>query len=146
MKRRYAGGQKNEFLAAQSVHILVVDDEPAIRDLLTLTLSAEGYLVDVAADGEEAWQATHTRRYDGFITDLKMPEHGGQEFWERLNASDKSLARRVIFMTGDTASHESRGFIPASGRPLIEKPFDLVELQLEVRRLLEGASAGAQND
>lgn len=146
MKSRYARGQQNEPLAPQSVHILVVDDEPAIRDLLTLMLSAEGYLVDVAADGEEAWRATHTKRYDGFITDLKMPEHGGQEFWERLNARDKSLASRVIFMTGDTASHESRGFIPASGRPLIEKPFDLVELQLEVRRVLEATSASDKND
>ena len=139
-------GSKGGPPGAGSKWVLVVDDEPAIREVLARTLSAEGYLVDVAADGEEAWQATHTRRYDGFITDLKMPKHGGQEFWERLNAKDKSLARRVIFMTGDTASHESRGFIPASGRPLVEKPFDLVELQLEVRRVLEGTSAGDQND
>ena len=138
--------KKNKPHSSRSVRILVVDDEPALRDLLTATLSLEGYLVDVAADGEEAWQATEMTRYDGFITDLKMPQHGGQEFWERLNAKNKNLARRVIFMTGDTASHESRRFIPASGRPLIEKPFDLVEVQLQVRRVLEAASAGDQND
>ena len=138
-------GPKNEPPGPYSVHILVVDDESAIRNLLTKMLSAEGYLVDIATDGEEAWQATHVRRYDGFIADLKMPGLGGQEFWVRLKKRDKNLASRVIFMTGDTASHKSREFIPASGRPLIEKPFDLVEVRREVRRVLEAVAGGEQD-
>lgn len=122
--------------------ILVVDDEPAIRALLRKALSDRGYLVDVAADGEEAWRAVQAKRHVGVIVDLKMPGLAGQQFWERLEASDKKLVPKVMFMTGDTASHESRGFVAATGNPLIEKPFDLVEVLRVFQRHLEAGSGG----
>ena len=122
--------------------ILVVDDEPAIRALLARALSREGYVVDVAADGEEAWRTIQTRYHVGAIVDLKMPGLGGQEFWERLEMLDTALVPKVIFMTGDTASHDSRDFISATGNPLIEKPFELVDILRVVQRHLEAGSGG----
>ena len=122
--------------------ILVVDDEPAIRALLARALSQEGYLVDVAADGQKSWRMIQTKRYVGAIVDLKMPGVGGQKFWERLETLDERLMSKVIFMTGDTVSHESRRFVAATGNPLIEKPFDLVGVLRVVQRHLEAGSRG----
>lgn len=124
----------------QGKRILVVDDEPAIRALIARALSQEGYLVDVAADGQKAWRMIQIKRYVGAIVDLKMPGVGGQEFWERLKTLDERLMSKVIFMTGDIVSHESRGFVAATGNPIIEKPFDLVEVLGVVQRHLEVGS------
>ena len=56
----------------QSKHILVVDDEPVIRALLSRVLSRVGYIVDVANEGSSAWDLISQRRYDAIIVDLKM--------------------------------------------------------------------------
>lgn len=135
-------GSISEPSSTSSKRILVVDDEPAIRAMLTRALSQEGYLVSVASDGEEAWRAVQAKRHVGVIVDLKMRGLGGQQFWERLETWDKRLVPRVIFMTGDTARYGTRAFIPATGNPLVEKPFDLVEFLRVVQRHFEADSGG----
>ena len=112
---------------------------------MTPTLSWEGYVVDIAADGEEALRAIQRKNYDGLITDLKMPKLGGQGLYENLGLMDRGLARRVVFMTGDTASLESRAFIAATGNSLIEKPFDLAEVLRQLRNALEAEPSGARD-
>ena len=57
--------------------ILVVDDEPAIRHVMTLSLVQSGYHVDAAEDGEAAWQALQAKHYDLLITDLMLPDLEG---------------------------------------------------------------------
>ena len=138
-------GPRSESPGLWSKRILVVDDEVAIRDLLVRTLSGKGYVVDIAADGEEALRAVQRKNYDGLITDLKMPRLGGQGLYENLELMDRGLARRVVFMTGDTASPESRAFIAATGNSLIEKPFDLAEVLRQLRNALEAELPGARD-
>ncbi len=123
---------------SRHTRILVVDDEPVINDLLARALVTEGYLVDVVVDAEEALSSVQERSYDGLITDLRMPGTDGQELYGRLKKIDKALARRVIFMTGDTATHRSRAFVMGTGNPLIEKPFDLGDLRQQVREHIGG--------
>lgn len=135
-------GSISEPSSTSGKRILVVDDEPGIRAMLQKVLSDRGYLVDVAADGEEAWWAVQAKRHVGVIVDLKMPGLGGQQFWERLETLDERLMPKVIFMTGDTASNSGRAFIAATGNPLVEKPFDLVELLRVVQGHLEAGSGG----
>ena len=138
-------GPKSQVPDHRREHILVVDDETAIRSLLVRALSQEGYLVDVAADGEEAWQALQERYYDGVIVDLRMPRLGGQELYDRLVSMNRGLARSVIFMTGDTVTGAIRDVTKLTGNPLIEKPFDVAQVKREIRRVLETELASDHN-
>ena len=120
----------------QSKHILVVDDEPVIRALLSRVLSRVGYIVDVANEGSSAWDLISQRRYDAIIVDLKMPGINGEVLYRRIHEVDQLQASRVIFVTGDTVGHESRNFVADTGNALVEKPFDLLELQRLLQSML----------
>ena len=117
--------------------ILVVDDEPHIRDLLDRSLTRERYTVDLAEDGEEAWRKVKDRSYDCVITDLKMPGMGGQQFYRLIKGLDRGLAQKVIFITGDTISSDSRQFISEVDNPVLTKPFLMSELRQQISQVLD---------
>jgi two-component system NtrC family sensor kinase len=123
--------------SANPQHILVVDDEPAIRDLLAKALATEGHEVDLAEDGEEAWRKVQGQTYGCILLDLKMPRMNGQQLYHRIAETDQKLARQVIFMTGDTASPDTRDFISASGNPVVSKPLNIAELRQQILKYLE---------
>ena len=124
-------------IAGAANHLLVVDDEPHIRDLLVRSLELENYTVDLAKEGEEAWRKLQARRYDCILLDLKMPGMSGQELFRRIEESDRELARRVIFITGDTISPITRNFLSASEKPVLSKPLDLEFLAQRVEELIQ---------
>ena len=103
--------------------ILVVDDEPVIRDLLEKNLSLLGHGVDTAADGAAAWELVEGREYDHIILDMKMPGMNGKDFFQMLKEANDEVAERVIFLTGDTLSGDTRNFLASTGRPALSKPF-----------------------
>ncbi|MEX2238175.1 MAG: response regulator [Dehalococcoidia bacterium] len=115
--------------------VLVVDDEPAIREVLREMLSAEGYVVEVAGSGGEALTKLSHRRFDLVITDIKMPEISGQELFNEIVAAYPELAPKVIFITGDTVNDETREFINSVSNPTLEKPFRLEALRGLLRQL-----------
>ena len=110
-------------------NILVVDDESAVLDLVDTLLSSEGYQVDVAKDGEQAWDQIQNKAYDCIFLDLKMPNVSGEKFFKLVEGYDKNLASRIIFMTGDTFNLDSQRFLSTTGNRILEKPFVLKELQ-----------------
>ena len=67
-------------------HILVVDYEPHIRDLLRKYLEMERYMVDLAADVQEAWRKLANMDYNSVILDLKMPGMSGPELYQRMQS------------------------------------------------------------
>ncbi len=121
---------------SQAKRVLVVDDEPGIRTLLTQLLSSAGYLVDMAQDGSDGWAMLQKRSYAAIILDLKMPGNGGEALYHQLKGVNEILARRVIFITGNIVNHAERNFVTATGNPIIEKPFDLNTLQQLLESLL----------
>ena len=127
-------------IAAATKHLLVVDDEPHIRDLLVRSLELEKYTVDLAKEGGEAWRKFQARRYDCILLDLKMPGMNGQELFRRIEESDPELAKRVIFITGDTISPVTRNFLSANHNPVLSKPLDIELLGRQVGELLQGAN------
>ena len=78
--------------------ILIADDEADITAVLSDILSGQGYRVDTAADGAEAWQKLQDRPFEAVITDLKMPRMGGLELLRRV--TEAGLPPAVIMMTG----------------------------------------------
>ena len=115
--------------------ILVVDDEPGIRDLLLDMLSRDGHKVDQAADGGQATGMIAKNTYDCIIMDLKMPKVSGQGLYERLAKVDPALADRVIFITGDTIAPDTKEFLERTHNPVVNKPFNLKELRQHIENV-----------
>jgi len=102
---------------------LVVEDEPAVLDLVVTLLTDTGWQVDVAAGGRIAMDRVAARRYDLIVSDVRMPEGGGDEFYRKAVAQDPELGRRFLFITGDTANPSAWRFLKDAQVPVLEKPF-----------------------
>ena len=114
-------------------NILVVDDEPNIRELLSRYLESEFYVVDVAEDGREAWQKVQNKKYDCTFLDLRMPGMSGQDLFQLIQGIGERPPSKVVIITGDTMSPDTADFIAHTGNPVVTKPFSLEELLQTVR-------------
>jgi CheY-like chemotaxis protein len=103
--------------------VLVVEDEPAVLELMVTLLSNTGWAVDVASGGRAALERVQARHYDLIVSDVRMPEGGGDEFFRQAVALDAALARRFLFITGDTANPQAWRFLKEARVPVLEKPF-----------------------
>jgi PAS domain S-box-containing protein len=124
--------------AAHPGRILVVDDEETILELLLALLEAGGHTVDTAGNGRLALEKLRASDYDVIISDLKMPDIGGQKLYESLGAMKPHLQPRMIFSTGDTVNPGTQAFFRKIGNPYLSKPFRLEEVDDLVRRMLAG--------
>jgi PAS domain S-box-containing protein len=123
--------------------VLVVDDEISIRDLITAALGRYGYRVLAAANGTEA-MALYPSRMDEIglvITDLSMPEMGGDEL--ALALSQLNPAVKILFMSGATGPRPGEG-LPVNARTL-PKPFTIERLVAAVHAALEAPVSAAGN-
>jgi DNA-binding response OmpR family regulator len=120
--------------------ILVVDDEHELCELLKLRLSEEGLEVETSANGAEALLAAHARRPDLVLLDIAMPILDGHGTLAALRKSPTTQDIPVIMLTAiDDPSTVANSW--ASGIDFyITKPFELEELVLLVKRLLEGGA------
>lgn len=102
---------------------LVVEDEPAVLELMVTLLGNTGWEVDVASGGHTALEMVKGRHYDLIVSDMRMPEGAGDEFFLQSVAIDPALAGRFLFITGDTANPEAWRFLKETRVPVLEKPF-----------------------
>ena len=112
--------------------ILVVDDEPDIREALKEILTGAQHRVVTASSGREALERLAADYYDAILTDIRMPDLDGRVLYQEIERRWPRQAARVVFITGDTLASALREFVCESGRPVIEKPF----LPGEVRRIV----------
>ena len=125
--------------ATTESRVLVVDDEPGVRALLSHTLSGDGHTVETASGGQQALDLIKEGEYDCIIADLKMPGMSGQELYRRLAALDPMLPNKVIFVTGDTVRRDARDFLEKTRSPAVAKLFDLSELRRKIQDLTAAA-------
>jgi CheY-like chemotaxis protein len=111
------------------LRVLVVDDEPHILHYMHATLDAWGHVPVVARNGREALELADREAFDLVISDLRMPELGGREFYEELARRHPALAARLVFSTGDTVRGDTLAFLESLDRPYLHKPFSLAELR-----------------
>jgi signal transduction histidine kinase len=121
------------------VSVLVVEDEPLVGDMMEDLLRLEGHAVDRAVNGREALERLAQGSYDLIISDVQMPDLSGPAFHQELLRIDPALARRVIFVTGDVTSPETRTFLEQGGLAYLEKPFEVAAFRAAVHRGLQGA-------
>ena len=117
--------------------ILVVDDEPNIRILLSEVLTKDGHTVEVASNGQQAAEMIQECQYDCLIMDITMPGVGGTNLYKHINESKPDLIPKIIFITGDTVRSDTRAFLKAAGNPTLNKPLDLTELKNCIQSLTE---------
>lgn len=115
--------------------VLVVDDEPGIAELLQDLLEAAGHAVTTASSGAEALQCLQAEPFDLIVSDLRMPDIDGAALWREVSARQPALARRMLFVTGDSLSQDARRFLDAAGCPSLDKPFAKADLLARVRQL-----------
>ncbi len=123
------------------MHLLLVDDEPLVREVLALRAQALGWQVSHAASGAAALTLLHANAdtYDAVICDLRMPDQGGVEVYDHLQRMAPRVLQRFVFITGDLASPEAADFAARCSRPLLQKPFDLDRLFREVAAVARSA-------
>jgi two-component system response regulator MprA len=114
--------------------ILVVDDEPAVRQALSRAFALEHYTVAVASDGGEALEALAGERFDAVVLDVMMPGVSGVEVCRRLRASgDRSP---VLMLTARDGIDDRVAGLDAGADDYLVKPFALRELMARMRALL----------
>jgi PAS domain S-box-containing protein len=124
-KKKVAGGK-----------ILVVDDEPTVGDLLNEILSGEGHDVEIVKNGDDALKRLDSEDYDVILLDIKLPGMSGIELYEHIQRTARSLASKVIFITGDVMNADTMVFIKSGQTPYVTKPFDTEQLLKSIERIL----------
>ncbi|MFC1928363.1 response regulator [Chloroflexota bacterium] len=123
--------------SASKKRILIVDDEPAIRELCQRVLTEEGFEVDTADNGRIALTMISKREYDSYFIDIKMPLMNGKELYESLEISYPRSIGRAVFTTGSAIGQETERFLQSSGRPVLRKPFTIEELKTVINQAQE---------
>jgi two-component system response regulator MprA len=122
--------------------ILVVDDEPAVRDSLRRALELEGYAVELARDGEEALDRLALEdQPDAVILDILMPGIDGLEVCRRLRQTGSTLP--VLMLTARAEVDSRVAGLDAGADDYLPKPFALAELLARLRALLRRVGNGS---
>jgi two-component system response regulator MprA len=126
------------------MRILVVDDEPAVRESLERALRLEGYEVALAANGSEALTAVAEQPPDALVLDLMMPRVDGLEVCRRLRAQRDRTP--ILVVTARDAVSDRVAGLDAGADDYVVKPFALEELLARLRALLRrtGSEAGGE--
>jgi signal transduction histidine kinase/CheY-like chemotaxis protein len=128
--------------ASRAGHVLVVEDERAVRDVAAQLLGSFGYTVTTACDGPEALALFENPEFhvDAVLLDVVMPELSGIETYERLRRL--RAGQPVVFMTGHDPTAGLKDLIGEDAVALLHKPFTRAQLGDSMRELLgDGASA-----
>ena len=123
--------------------ILIVDDEKAIRESVSLVLAEEGHETNIAADGNEALELLNKDNFDVMITDLKMPGMDGMKLVEKCLQICPQTS--VIIITAHASVESAIEALRMGAFDYILKPFDFDDLILKVNRLLGNKELALEN-
>jgi two-component system, OmpR family, response regulator MprA len=126
-------------MAATAPRLLVVDDEPAVREALRRALALEGYAVELAGDGAEALAAVAAGEPDAVVLDVLMPRVDGVTVCRRLRASGSRVP--VLMLTARDSVGDRVAGLDAGADDYLVKPFALEELVARIRALLRRSSS-----
>jgi two-component system, OmpR family, response regulator len=119
--------------------LLVVDDEPSIRDLLAASLRYAGYEVATAADGAEALASAERDRPDLVVLDVMLPDMDGFDVTRKLRERGRDVP--VLFLTArDDVDDKVKG-LTVGGDDYVTKPFSLEEVVARIRAVLRRTGA-----
>ena len=120
----------------QFSRLLLVDDEPGLRNAVQAYLQDEGFDITTAVDGEEAWEKAQQLLPDLIISDVMMPRSDGYELLKRLREDERLGGTPVIFLTAKGMTIDRIQGYQAGVDDYIPKPFDPEELVARVRNVI----------
>ena len=123
--------------------ILVIDDKDSMREMLTASLTSEGYDVEVAGSGDVGIARSKEKHFDVILTDLKMPDISGMDVLTQVKENDPETA--VIVMTAYGTIETAVEAMKRGAFDFLQKPFDIDHLQMLVERALENQRLVAEN-
>jgi DNA-binding response OmpR family regulator len=123
-----------------SLRILVIEDEPGIADFVVRGLSEEGYSVEHAADGPDAWARLQSGTWDVVLLDWWLPGEDGIQLLKRFRQKDRVTP--VLFLTARDAVSERVSGLDAGADDYLTKPFAFEELLARIRALVRRAGQG----
>ncbi len=129
-----------------AANILIVEDEPAIRQMLGFTLAGDGYNFLEAGDVEEAHNAMSTMMPDLILLDWMLPGISGVDFARRLKRDPKTSAIPIIMLTARGSENDKVKGLDTGADDFITKPFSTRELLARVRAVIRRSSQIGDQD
>jgi signal transduction histidine kinase/ActR/RegA family two-component response regulator len=117
-------------------HILIVEDEPTVAELIAEVMRDEGHRVDTLLDSRAALGKMEENQYSLVICDLKMPYVDGPSLYRSLVERANPMQHKLLFVTGDTMGTRTIEFLKSCGLPYLAKPFLVEELKEAVHKAL----------
>lgn len=121
---------------AKAPHVLVVEDESALADLLKYNLEKEGYRVTLAGDGEEALMTADENPPDLVVLDWMLPKASGIEVCRRLRARQETRNTPIVMLTARTEESDRIRGLDMGADDYITKPFSMSELLARIRAVM----------
>jgi two-component system phosphate regulon response regulator PhoB len=129
-----------------SARILIVEDEPAIRELVAVNFRHAGFLVREAGDADGAWSLVDAERPDLILLDWMLPGMSGVEFIRRLRERASTREIPVIMLTARAQEGDKLQGFESGADDYVTKPFSPRELVARVRAMLRRAAPEASED
>jgi DNA-binding response OmpR family regulator len=117
--------------------VLIADDEPSLRLLVSVTIASDRCTVVEAADGDEAWALIQRWRPALALLDMQMPLRTGVELTQAIRADPTLAGMRVFLLTAKAQSADVSAGLDAGADRYITKPFSVLELLAVVEEVLE---------
>ena len=121
------------------IKVLVVDDEPNIRDLLSASLKFAGYQVQTAINGKQAVESAVTWQPDIIVLDVMLPDMNGFSITKKLRSMDVNTP--VLFLTARDETQDKITGLTVGGDDYVTKPFSLDEILARLQAILRRSSA-----
>jgi len=121
--------------------VLIVDDDPAFRQLMSVVLTDDAYQLEFAGGGRQALEMTEAKRYDAIVLDLKMPDVSGFDVLEGLKASAPGIPCVIIISAASDKLIES--IVTPNVIARIRKPFEIAKLKGAISDCLRTPRPGA---
>jgi two-component system OmpR family response regulator len=121
------------------IKVLVVDDEPNIRDLLSASLKFAGYEVQTAINGKQAIEAAVTWQPEIIVLDVMLPDMNGFSITKKLRSMD--IHTPVLFLTARDETQDKITGLTVGGDDYVTKPFSLDEILARLQAILRRSSA-----
>jgi two-component system response regulator RegX3 len=126
----------------RAAHILVIEDEPAIREGLLDVLVFHGYAVDSADTGPEGLRKALTGKFDLILLDIMLPGIDGYEICDRIRAEDRM--QPIIMLTAKTSDEEIVQGLKLGADDYVSKPFSVQQLVLRIEAVLRRSHVGQE--
>ncbi|MEY3870326.1 MAG: response regulator transcription factor [Microcoleaceae cyanobacterium] len=127
-----------------SARLLLVDDEPGLREAVQAYLEDSDYIVDVASNAGDGWQLLQQNQPDLVISDIMMPQVDGYQFLKQVREDPRFKALPVVFLTAKGMTGDRIQGYQAGCDAYLSKPFDPDELVAIVTNLLERRAAAKE--